>query len=155
MSRESRIDRARRRFGQAAVAVVVLAALAPLRAWAARNNAAFDTKVLEEGVAAIGADAAVETDQILFKSPDIAENGAIVHLEIRSLLPDTRTIWLFAEKNPQPLVAQFDLLPGLEPFVAVRIKMADSAFLRVVVKAADRFYYVRRETKVTIGGCAG
>lgn len=133
----------------------MLALVGPFRAWAARNRPAFDTKVLEDGLAAIGASGAVETDRIVFKAPDIAENSAIVHLEIQSLLPQTETIWLFAEKNPQPLVAQFDLLPGLEPYVAVRIKMAESAFLRVVVKAADRFYVVRRETKVTIGGCAG
>lgn len=148
------IDLARRSLVRGVLAVMV-AVLAPLKAWAARNNVAFDTKLLEEGIAAIGADGAIETDRIVFKAPDIAENSAIVHLEIQSLLPQTATIWLFAEKNPQPLVAQFDLLPGLEPYVAVRIKMADSAFLRVVVKAADRFYFVRRETKVTIGGCAG
>ncbi len=148
------IDLARRSLVRGVLAVMV-AVLAPLKAWAARNNVAFDTKLLEEGIAAIGADGAIETDRIVFKAPDIAENSAIVHLEIQSLLPQTETIWLFAEKNPQPLVAQFDLLPGLEPYVAVRIKMADSAFLRVVVKAADRFYFVRRETKVTIGGCAG
>lgn len=154
MSIRSPIDLARRGLVRAALAAVVVI-LAPLKAWAARNNAAFDTKVLEEGIAAIGANGAIETDRIVFKAPDIAENSAIVHLEIQSLLPQTETIWLFAEKNPQPLVAQFDLLPGLEPYVAVRIKMADSAFLRVVVKAAGRFYSVRRETKVTIGGCAG
>lgn len=148
------IDLARRSLVRGVLAVMV-AVLAPLKAWAARNNVAFDTKVLAEGLAAIGANGAIETDRIVFKAPDIAENSAIVHLEIQSLLPQTETIWLFAEKNPQPLVAQFDLLPGLEPYVAVRIKMADSAFLRVVVKAADRFYFVRRETKVTIGGCAG
>ena len=154
MSARDRIDAPRRGLLRATLAVV-FAIIVPLKAWAARNAAAFDTRMLEEGVAAIGANSAIETDRIVFKAPDIAENSAIVHLEIQSLLPQTETIWLFAEKNPQPLVAQFDLLPGLEPFIAVRIKMADSAFLRVVVKAADRFYFVRRETKVTIGGCAG
>lgn len=154
MSLRHRIDLARRAVLRAGAAAAIVI-LAPLEAWAARNNAAFDTKALDEGIAAIGAAGAIETDQIVFRAPDIAENSAIVHLEIQSLLPDTRTIWLFAEKNPQPLVAQFDLLPGLEPYIAVRIKMADSAFLRVVVRAADRFYVVRRETKVTIGGCAG
>ena len=37
--------------------------------------------------------------------PEIAENGAIVPVEIHSKIPDTRRIFLFAEKNPQPLVA--------------------------------------------------
>lgn len=120
-----------------------------------RNLPAFDAKTLEEALAASGTAGAQDSDAIEIKAPDIAENSAIVHVEIRSRLPGTRTIWLFAEKNPQPLVAQFDLLPGLEPFVAVRIKMAESAFLRVVVKAGDHLYAARRETKVTLGGCAG
>ena len=89
------------------------------------------------------------------KAPDIAENSAIVHIEIESKLPGTETIWVFADKNPQPLVAQFDLLPGVDPFVAVRIKMADSAFIRAVVKANGKYWFAQKETKVTIGGCAG
>jgi sulfur-oxidizing protein SoxY len=129
---------------------------APLRALALeRNVRAFESKTLDDALAASGTAGAQDSDAIEIKAPDIAENSAIVHVEIRSRLPDTRTILLFAEKNPQPLVAQFDLLPGLEPYVAVRIKMAESAFLRVVVKAGEGLYVARRETKVTLGGCAG
>ncbi len=153
-----RFDSARRTalhaLGLLAAAAAGLAA--PLRALALeRNVGAFESKTLEDALAASGTAGARESDAIEIRSPDIAENSAIVHVEIRSRLPDTRTIWLFAEKNPQPLVAQFDLLPGLEPYVAVRIKMAESAFLRVVVRAGEGLYVARRETKVTLGGCAG
>jgi sulfur-oxidizing protein SoxY len=124
--------------------------------WAAgRNREAFDATVLDAGLIAAGVADAVETDQIVLKAPDIAENSALVHIEIESKLADTRSILLFAEKNPQPFVAQFDILPGMDPFVAVRIKMAESAFLRVVVLAGGKAYMIRRETKVTVGGCAG
>lgn len=130
-----------------------------LPAWvvraAERNAPAFDAKTLDEGLAAAAVADAVETDLIVLKAPDIAENSALVHIEIESKLPDTQSILLFAEKNPQPFVAQFDILPGMDPFVAVRIKMAESAFLRVVVRAGGKSYVVRRETKVTLGGCAG
>jgi sulfur-oxidizing protein SoxY len=85
----------------------------------------------------------------------IAENSAIVHIEIESKLPGTRSILLFAEKNPQPFVAQFDILPGMDPFVAVRIKMAESAHLRAVVLTDTGRFFARRETTVTLGGCAG
>lgn len=129
---------------------------AALPAWAAgRNREAFDAQTLDVGLIAAGVADAIETDQILLKAPDIAENSALVHIEIESKLPDTRSILLFAEKNPQPFVAQFDILPGTDPFVAVRIKMAESAFLRVVVLAGGKAYMIRRETKVTVGGCAG
>lgn len=130
--------------------------LAPMRAFAIeRNKDAFDAKAAADAVRAIGAADAVETDAVVIRAPDIAENSAIVHIEIESKLPGTQTIWVFAEKNPQPLVAQFDLLPGIDPFVAVRIKMAESAFIRVVVKAEGKFWFAQKETKVTLGGCAG
>jgi sulfur-oxidizing protein SoxY len=137
---------------------VALAALllAPLRAFAAgRNIEAFDSKSAADAVRAIGAADAVETGEVVIRAPDIAENSAIVHIEIESKLAGTQTIWVFAEKNPQPLVAQFDLLPGIDPFVAVRIKMAESALIRVVVRAQGGFWFATKETKVTLGGCAG
>lgn len=139
-----------------AIAAVAAGLVSPLVAWAgARNAAAFDAKAIDTALAAAGVADAVESEDVILRAPDIAENSAIVHIEIQSKLPDTRSILLFAEKNPQPLVAQFDLLPGMEPIVAIRIKMAESAFLRAVVLAGDRRYFARRETKVTLGGCAG
>ena len=139
-----------------AIATVAAGLFSPLVAWAAaRNAAAFDAKAIDAALAAAGVADAVESEDVILRAPDIAENSAIVHVEIQSKLADTRSILLFAEKNPQPLVAQFDLLPGMEPIVAVRIKMAESAFLRAVVLAGDRRYFARHETKVTLGGCAG
>jgi sulfur-oxidizing protein SoxY len=140
----------------ATCAATLAALLLPLRAFAAeRNTPAFDAKAVTDAVRSIGAADATESDQVVIKAPDIAENSAIVHIEVESKLPGTQTIWVFAEKNPQPLVAQFDLLPGIDPFVAVRIKMAESAFVRAVVKADGKFWFAQKETKVTLGGCAG
>lgn len=146
----------RRRFLGSIGAALAALLLAPLRALAAeRNIEAFEARTFADAVRAIGAAKAVESDAILLKAPDIAENAAIVHIEIESKLPATQSIWVFAEKNQQPLVAQFDLLPGIDPFVAVRIKMAESALIRVVVKANDKFWFVQKQTTVTLGGCAG
>ena len=131
-------------------------ALVPLRAFGAeRNVEAFESKDVAKSLRLIGAAAAIETDEVILKAPDIAENSALVHIEIESKLPGTETIWVLADKNPQPLIARFDLLPGVDPFVAVRIKMADSAFIRAVVKADGKYWYAKKDTKVTIGGCAG
>ncbi|MBX9963224.1 MAG: thiosulfate oxidation carrier protein SoxY [Burkholderiales bacterium] len=139
-----------------AFGAALAAMLLPLRALAAeRNGPAFEAKAADEAIRSIGAADAVQSDQVLLKAPDIAENSAIVHIEVESKLPDTETIWVIAEKNPQPLVAQFDLLPGVDPFVAVRIKMAESANVRAIVKAGGKFWFAQKETKVTLGGCAG
>jgi len=139
-----------------AFGAALAAMLLPLRALAAeRNGPAFEAKAADDAIRSIGAADAVQSDQVLLKAPDIAENSAIVHIEVESKLPGTETIWVIAEKNPQPLVAQFDLLPGVDPFVAVRIKMAESANVRAIVKAGGKFWFAQKETKVTLGGCAG
>jgi len=142
--------------GGAYVAAIAAGWLRPLELLAAEwNKAAFDAKVLTEALKNIGATSATESDQILLKAPEIAENGAIVPIEISSKIPGTQTIYVVADKNPQPLVAIFDIAPGLEPFISTRIKMGESSKVRVLVKAAGRFYVATQEVKVTIGGCGG
>jgi sulfur-oxidizing protein SoxY len=130
--------------------------LRPVRLLAAEwNKAAFDAKVLADVLKNIGATSATDSEQIQLKAPEIAENGAIVPVEITSRIPGTQTIYIIAEKNPQPLVAIFDIAAGLEPFISTRIKMGESAKIRVLVKAGGKFYVASQEVKVTIGGCGG
>jgi sulfur-oxidizing protein SoxY len=119
------------------------------------NKAAFDAKALADALKNIGASTAADSDRIQLKAPEIAENGAIVPVEITSKIPGTQTIYVIADKNPQPLVAIFDISPGLEPFISTRIKMGESSKVRVVVKAGGKFYVATQEVKVTIGGCGG
>ena len=139
-----------------AIAIVGATALMPLRLLAADwNKAAFGSTDLANSLKLIGAESATQSDLIHFKAPEIAENGAIVPIEIESRVPGTETIFVLAEKNPQPLAASFSFLNGTEPFVATRIKMSESAKVLVVVRAAGRFYATSRDIKVTIGGCGG
>lgn len=119
------------------------------------NKAAFEATALADTLKNIGANSVAESDQIQLKAPEIAENGAIVPVEITSHIPGTHTIYVIADKNPQPLVAIFDIEPGLEPFISTRIKMGESSKVRVLVKAGGKFYAASQEVKVTIGGCGG
>jgi sulfur-oxidizing protein SoxY len=142
--------------GGAYTAIFAAGWLRPLQLLAAEwNKAAFEAKVLADALKDIGATAAADSDQIQLKAPEIAENGAIVPVEISSRIPGTQTIYVFADKNPQPLVAIFDISPGLEPFISTRIKMGESSKVRVLVKADGKFYVATQEVKVTIGGCGG
>jgi sulfur-oxidizing protein SoxY len=131
-----------------------LLALAPLRLLAAQwNRPAFEAKALAEALKSIGAANARESDQIEFKAPEIAENGAIVPIEVTSRLPGPQIIYVFAEKNPNPLAASFEFLDNVEPFFATRIKMRESAKLLIVVRTSNEFFSAGRDVKVTIGGC--
>jgi sulfur-oxidizing protein SoxY len=147
------VFQARRRVLSALLALTTTA-LVPLRLLAAGwNKVAFEARSIGDGLRAVGAAAAVESGLVELKAPEIAENGAIVPVEISSRVPGTQSIYLFAEKNQYPLAAEFDFLSGAEPFISTRIKMNESARLIAVIKADGKFYSATRQVKVTIGGC--
>jgi sulfur-oxidizing protein SoxY len=97
--------------------------------------------------------APVDSKDIELKAPDIAENGAVVPLEITSNIPGTESITIFIDKNPFPYVGTFDVSKGAMPFIALRVKMAESSNIRAVVQAAGKTFATAKEVKVTIGGC--
>ncbi len=129
-------------------------ALAPINLLAAQWNAkAFDETRFADSLKSVGALDLIESGQIQLKTPEIAENGAIVPIQVISEIPNTEKVFVFAEKNPQPLVAIFTFVKNVEPFFATRIKMGESAKVHVVVRANGRHYTTSRDVKVTIGGC--
>jgi sulfur-oxidizing protein SoxY len=120
------------------------------------NKAAFETKSLNEAVKAMGGDAPIESKDIAFvNTPDIAENGAVVPFTIQSKIPKTEQIALLVEKNPNVLVASFNIPDGTEPWVNTRAKMGQTSNVFAVVKADGKYYYAAKEVKVTLGGCGG
>jgi sulfur-oxidizing protein SoxY len=147
----------RRSFLARAAALAALAAgslLRPLRALAEEwNRAAFETKDVNEAMQNAGVRDLIESEDIVVKAPEIAENGAQVPIEIESRISGTQSISIFVDKNVQPYVGTFTFRPGADPFVSTRIKMGDTSPLRVVVRAGDKQYVAVREVKVTIGGC--
>ena len=87
---------------------------------------------------------------------EIAENGAKVEVDITSQVPATRSIAVFADRNPMPLCAAIDFSGGALAYCRVQIKLAETTRVRAVVKATDGKTYVAfREIKVTLGGCGG
>jgi len=119
------------------------------------NKAAFEAKGVPDALKAVGAAGAADSKDILIKAPDIAENGAVVPIEVTSKIAGTSAIMLMVEKNPSPLTANFDLAHGAEGYVSTRIKMGQTSNVRAVVKAGGRSYTAIKEVKVTIGGCGG
>ena len=128
--------------------------LTPLRVLAGEwPKAAFDDTDVDAAMRDAGIVDPAATEDILIKAPEIAENGAQVPIEVQSNIPDTRIIYIFVDKNPQPMVGSFELMGGAEPFISTRIKMGETSNLRVVVQAGGKYFMVAREIKVTIGGC--
>ena len=144
--------------GAAGTVAVAIAAglLRPGQVLAAEwNKAAFGATTTADAMKGVGAATAVESKDILIKAPDIAENGAVVPVEVTSKIPGTTSIIIFVEKNQNPLTADFELSNGAEGFVSTRVKMANTSHVKVVVKAGGKAYTATKEVKVTIGGCGG
>lgn len=142
-----------------ATGVVALAVTAGLlksgNALAAWNSNAFAAKSVPEALKDLGLSAPADSKSITIKAPDIAENGAVVPVEVTSSLPDTTNIIILSEKNPTVLITDFKLSNGAEGFVSTRIKMAKTSMIRAVVTAGGKNYTAAKEVKVTIGGCGG
>jgi sulfur-oxidizing protein SoxY len=94
-----------------------------------------------------------ESDKITIDTPKIAENGAIVPVEITVNLPNVESITIISEKNPTPLIGQFEFADNAEAWVKTRIKMDQTSNIVAVVKADGKLYAARRKVKVTLGGC--
>ena len=137
-------------------AVFAAGLLSPVHVFAAAwNKTAFSAKTMLDAMMDSGYGQAVDSPDIDLKVPDIAEDGSIVPVEVTSNIPGTVSIAIFAEKNPNPLVADFAFSNGALPYVATHIKMAKTSIVRVAVKAGDKVYMTCKEVKVTIGGCGG
>jgi sulfur-oxidizing protein SoxY len=127
----------------------------PLAALAAWNENAFGAKTTQEALKGIGAANPTASSDIVIEAPQIAENGAVVPIEIASNIPGTSSIAVVLEKNPFPLAAKFDFKDGALPYVKVNVKMAETSDVRVVATAGGRHHVATKEIKVTIGGCGG
>jgi len=142
--------------GASAVAVAVAAGLLkPTQAMAAWNKSAFEAKNVGDALKGIGATSPTDSKDITIKAPDIAENGAVVPVEVATSIAGVTSIALLAEKNAQPLVGTFGLSGGAEGFISTRIKMGQTSLIRAVVNAGGKTYTSAKEVKVTIGGCGG
>lgn len=121
---------------------------------AATQGPAFDATLMSDVLRSFGA-TLEPTTAIDLDLPELTEDGAMVPVSVTSRLPRTREIILLVEANPFPLVAQFAIADGTEPFISTRVKLAQSCSVRAVVQADGRFFTTTRDTTVTTGGCGG
>lgn len=129
--------------------------LLPKTVFAQWPKAAFESDELKSAIQSLYGAEAVDSDKINLKAPDIAENGAVVPISVTTDLENVESISIYVEQNPNPLAASFELNPSLVSDVSTRIKMGKTSNVIAAVKADGKVYTVRKEVKVTIGGCGG
>lgn len=94
-----------------------------------------------------------ETDKITINVHPVIENGAVVPVKIKTDLTRPESITIFVDKNPTPLIANFDLFPGCLGFVSTRIKMENPSNIIVIVKTEDKLFMTKTFVEVHEGGC--
>ena len=132
------------------------AGVLPAHAQSAWNNAAFEGKSIDEVIKALGIAKPVESKDIAFTAPDIAENGAVVPIAVSTTLTGVKRIAFLVEKNPTTLAGVFQFTDAVETSVATRIKMGQTSnVLAVAIMGDGKVLYAQKEIKVTLGGCGG
>ena len=94
--------------------------------------------------------------------PLIAENGAVVPVTVEAQSPMTpqnhvKHIYVIAEKNRIPVVTHVALAPEAgQAFMGANIRLGETGDVRAIVEQSDgTLLAVKREVKVTVGGCGG
>jgi sulfur-oxidizing protein SoxY len=116
------------------------------------NKQAFEGKSLDSVLKLIDAGGVVKNSAIQLNAPDISENGSAVQMDVTSNLKATE-IALIIEKNPNPLVGHFFLPAGTEPFLELKVKMAQTSNVYALMKVDGKWYSAVKEVRVTLGGC--
>ena len=137
------------------VGMAAILLLKPFAALAAWNKDAFGAKTPQDALKGIGAGNPAPSKDLVIEAPQIAENGAVVPIEVSSAIAGTTAIAVIIEKNPFPLAAQFDFQNGALPYVKLNVKMNETSDVRAVATAGGRQYTATKEINVTIGGCGG
>ncbi|MHA7600848.1 thiosulfate oxidation carrier protein SoxY [Alicycliphilus sp. T452] len=141
--------------GLAVAGMLMAAGVLPRTAFA-YNKDAFDAKSVADVLKALGAGAPAESKDVTITGPDIAENGAVVPLGAATTLAGVKQLLLLVEKNPNTLVAAFNVTDAVEPNFLTRAKLGQSSDVYAVAITNDgKAFYAKKEVKVTLGGCGG
>jgi len=111
----------------------------------------FGDKLIKDGAAVIK-----------LELPLIAENGAVVPISVSvdsAMTPTNyvKHIYVVAEKNRIPVVTRVTLAPEAgRAFMGANIRLGETGDVRAIVEQSDgTLLQVKREVKVTVGGCGG
>jgi sulfur-oxidizing protein SoxY len=136
-------------------ALVGASVLMPRLAMAAWTEKAFKAEDQATAMNELLGGTPEDSAEVTLKAPDIAENGAVVPVTVRSSMAGVESMSIFVENNPTPLVCEFIIPAGTDADVSTRLRMGKTSKVTAVVKANGKLYSASKEVKVTIGGCGG
>ncbi len=137
--------------------ILGLLSLAPYSAFAKVPREAFKSECVRDAITqVIGNAKVIDSNKISISAPAIAENGAEVKISVLTgNMKNVEEISIFAEKNPTPLLASYQIPKGISMQIGGRVKMLETQNVVAIVKADGKYYRTTKQIKVTIGGCGG
>ncbi|ODB89148.1 hypothetical protein A3193_10225 [Candidatus Thiodiazotropha endoloripes] len=93
------------------------------------------------------------SDRVKLKVDKIVEDGSTVPVTITSELKATKTITVLSDKNPNPVIARYQMTSNIAPTISTRIKMGGSGSIIAVVETDNGYFSASKKIKVTSGGC--
>lgn len=153
--KDAGVDRHRRGFvaaGGVLLALSHVGLLASARASIRQLPDLFSATTIDDALAILGSVGADE-HAVELTLPGVVEDGAVVPVRVSSTLEGVEEIYLLVASNPYPVAVRFEIPSGTEPFVSVRLKLAQTGSVYAVVRTRDGLYSRVAETRVTVGGC--
>jgi sulfur-oxidizing protein SoxY len=139
-------------------AVVGGSLLTPSMAFAEEAAAAaspFAATSLDDALKALNISGTEDSDKVKVVAPDLAENAAVVPVEVSTEIEGAEEIMVFISNNPTVYAAKFKLGEGIDPAVKCRFKVGKTGDIVAIVKVGDKYYTNKKAVKVTKGGCGG
>ncbi len=128
--------------------------LKPILAFADWNVGAFSAETEVDALAEFFPGLEVTpSDAITIGVHDLVENGSVVPLKIQTDLPNVESITIMVEKNPNPMIANFNLSPACTGFIATRIKVGEPSYITAIVKSEGKLFSTKKFVEVIEGGC--
>ena len=135
-------------------AIFASSLVTPIKTFAEWNQTAFSAKDFNTAINAYFPKQIIhESNQIKIDVYDEVENGAVVPVKVETSLQNVKAITIFADKNPNPLIANFDLSSNCIGFVSTRIKVSEPSNIIVVINSNEMLYMTKKFIIVHENGC--
>ena len=129
---------------------------------AGKTSLSFAAETADDAIKAFTGGASVAEGKVSLSTPEIAENGNTVPVEISvesAMSADdyVAEVLILADGNPSPGVATFKFTPmsGVAE-ASTRIRLSKTQNVIAVAKMSNgSFFMAKKAVKVTIGGCGG
>ncbi len=108
---------------------------------------------LETLLRLFGAQSLTASTEILIELPETVEDGAAAPLGVESRLNPTARLYLLADQNPIPLLADIRFAAGIAAKLRCRVKLAADCHVVAVAESGGQYFIARKWVNVRQGGC--